>query len=110
LSDEELAEAYDFALDLARRAGQILLDGVAQRCGQDTAGRRQGEKEKDSSVDIVTQTDLGAFIIIAKPRNSPFGRCGSSNKRCKIWEGGGGRPGPHDERLDNEAEEVALMF
>ena len=56
---EELEEIYDFALSLGRRAGQILLDGVEKRCGEES-GRGQGQEEKDSAVDIVTQADLGA--------------------------------------------------
>lgn len=56
---EELKEIYAFALGLGRRAGQILLDGVEKRCGEES-GRGQGQEEKDSAVDIVTQADLGA--------------------------------------------------
>lgn len=55
---EELKEIYDFALSLGRRAGQILLDGVDKRCGEES-GRWQAQAEKDSAVDIVTQADLG---------------------------------------------------
>jgi myo-inositol-1(or 4)-monophosphatase len=56
---EELKEIYDFALSLGRNAGKILLDGVEKRCGEES-GRWQGQEDKDSAVDIVTQTDLGA--------------------------------------------------
>lgn len=56
---EELKEIYDFALSLGRRAGQILLDSVEKRCGEES-GREQGQEEKESAVDIVTQADLGA--------------------------------------------------
>jgi myo-inositol-1(or 4)-monophosphatase len=55
---EELKEIYDFALCLGRSAGQILLDGIEKRCGEESA-RVQGQEEKDSAVDIVTQADLG---------------------------------------------------
>jgi myo-inositol-1(or 4)-monophosphatase len=58
LSDHELSEIYDFALSLGRRAGQILLDGVDKRCGEQS-GRWQNQVDKESAVDIVTQTDLG---------------------------------------------------
>lgn len=58
IGDEELLEIYDFALWLGRAAGQILLDGVEKRCG-DEAGRGIVSVDKDSAVDIVTQTDLG---------------------------------------------------
>jgi myo-inositol-1(or 4)-monophosphatase len=59
LSTAELQEIYTFALDLGRRAGQILLDGVDARCGA-VSGRETGPaEEKMNAVDIVTQTDLG---------------------------------------------------
>ena len=75
MSDAELKEIYDFALDLGRRAGKILLDGVEKRTGE-MSGRDVGEmEEKMNAVDIVgvppalpsytltkvevTQTDLG---------------------------------------------------
>jgi myo-inositol-1(or 4)-monophosphatase len=59
LDTEELEEIYDFALSLGRNAGKILLDGVEKRCGEES-GRWQGQEDKESAVDIVTQTDLGA--------------------------------------------------
>jgi myo-inositol-1(or 4)-monophosphatase len=59
LSETELKELYVFALDLGRRAGKILLDGVEKRTGEQS-GRDMGElEEKMNAVDIVTQTDLG---------------------------------------------------
>jgi hypothetical protein len=59
LDTEQLKEIYDFALSLGRNAGKILLDGVEKRCGEES-GRWQGQEDKESTVDIVTQTDLGA--------------------------------------------------
>lgn len=56
LSREELDEIYAFAIDLGRKAGQLLLDSVDRRIdgiSQDLVA------EKDSAVDIVTQTDEG---------------------------------------------------
>ncbi len=73
MSEAELQEIYTFALDLGRRAGRILTDGVERRCG-DVAGR-EGEgdgmvhKEKMNAVDIVTQTDLGtssSYLLITE--------------------------------------------
>ena len=60
LSDTELREIYTFALDLGRRAGKILIDGVEKRTG-DQSGREVEEVEKMNAVDIVTQTDLGTI-------------------------------------------------
>lgn len=57
---EHLKEIYDFAVQLAKDAGRMLMDGVEVRCGNEsTAGVQQEQIEKDSSVDIVTQTDEG---------------------------------------------------
>ncbi|KAG9512528.1 inositol monophosphatase, partial [Aureobasidium melanogenum] len=62
---EHLKEIYDFAVQLAKDAGRMLMDGVEARCGNEsTAGVQQEQIEKDSSVDIVTQTDedVEAFV------------------------------------------------
>jgi len=57
---EHFKEIYGFAVQLAKDAGRMLMDGVEARCGNDnTAGVQQAQVEKDSSVDIVTQTDEG---------------------------------------------------
>ncbi|KEQ92460.1 hypothetical protein AUEXF2481DRAFT_42903 [Aureobasidium subglaciale EXF-2481] len=62
---EHLKEIYDFAVQLAKDAGKMLMDGVEARCGDDsTPSTQQEHVEKDSSVDIVTQTDedVEAFV------------------------------------------------
>ena len=64
----QLKDIYDFALGLGRNAGKILLDGVEKRCGEES-GRWQSQGDKESAVDIVTQTDLG--VSKAYPRFWP---------------------------------------
>lgn len=59
MSEEELQELYVFSLDLARRAGKILMDGVDMRCGDSGSRTETKQEEKMNAVDIVTQTDLG---------------------------------------------------
>ncbi len=66
LDAAQLNEIYDFALSVGRNAGKILLDGVEKRCGEES-GRWQGQEDKESAVDIVTQTDLGATKACAIP-------------------------------------------
>lgn len=67
---ENLKEIYDFAVQLAKDAGRILMDGVEARCGNEaTPAVNQVQVEKDSSVDIVTQTDEGTWCFHV----SPFG-------------------------------------
>ena len=56
LDDSELDKIYSFAVQLAKQAGQMLLDAVDARSGQ-TGGASHVEKE--SAVDLVTQTDEG---------------------------------------------------
>jgi hypothetical protein len=56
LTNEKLQEIYLFALDLGRRAGKILQDGIDLRT---RGGNEQEMVEKVNAVDIVTQTDLG---------------------------------------------------
>lgn len=56
LSQKELDEIYAFAVDLGRKAGQLLLNGVEERIN---GGGNGPVAEKDNAVDIVTQTDEG---------------------------------------------------
>lgn len=57
LSQDELNEIYAFAVDLGRKAGNLLMERVEQRISGET--QPQSFEEKDNSVDIVTQTDEG---------------------------------------------------
>lgn len=45
ISDEELQEIYAFALDLGRRAGKILMEGVEKRCQGDEGGKEEEKNE-----------------------------------------------------------------
>jgi myo-inositol-1(or 4)-monophosphatase len=57
LSQDELDEIYAFAVDLGRKAGDLLMERVEQRiAGGDSP---QTFEEKENAVDIVTQTDEG---------------------------------------------------
>lgn len=56
LSDAQLEEIYAHATQLAKQAGEMLLDAVEARSGS-SAGA--GHVEKESAVDLVTQTDEG---------------------------------------------------
>jgi myo-inositol-1(or 4)-monophosphatase len=58
-TEAELKDIYTFALDLGRRAGKILVDGVEKRTGAAGARDMGKQEEKMNAVDIVTQTDLG---------------------------------------------------
>lgn len=64
MSDTELQEIYTFALDLGRRAGKILLDGVEKRCGAESGRDMGNQQEKMNAVDIVTQTDLDVEAFV----------------------------------------------
>ena len=58
LSSHELDEIYQFAIQLGKDAGQILLDGMEKR--RTCSGNHVVEaQEKANAVDIVTQTDNG---------------------------------------------------
>ena len=60
LSQQDLDEIYAFAVDLGRKAGQLLLESVEKRI----AGSWDQEvEEKENAVDIVTQTDEGIFYF-----------------------------------------------
>lgn len=58
LSQDELDEIYSFAVDLGRKAGDLLMERVEQRISGGE-GNSQSFEEKDNAVDIVTQTDEG---------------------------------------------------
>lgn len=58
LTQDELDEIYAFAVDLGRKAGNLLIDRVERRISG-SEGHSQEFEEKDNAVDIVTQTDEG---------------------------------------------------
>lgn len=60
-SQDELDEIYAFAIDLSRKAGDLLMSRVEQRM-DGGEGNSQNFEEKDNAVDIVTQTDEGWLI------------------------------------------------
>lgn len=62
LSQDELDEIYAFAVDLGRKAGKLLMDRVEQRISG-SERHSQDFEEKDNAVDIVTQTDEGAYVL-----------------------------------------------
>ena len=57
LSQYELDEIYAFAVDLGRKAGDLLMERVEQRISGNNGP--QTFEEKENAVDIVTQTDEG---------------------------------------------------
>lgn len=69
LTETELNEIYSFAIQLAKEAGQKLLDAVDARLGRTSTtitgtttgggGGAVGHVEKESAVDLVTETDEG---------------------------------------------------
>lgn len=65
LTETELDEIYSFAIQLAKEAGQKLLDAVDARLGRTGTstttggGGAVGHVEKESAVDLVTETDEG---------------------------------------------------
>jgi myo-inositol-1(or 4)-monophosphatase len=61
LTQNELDEIYAFAVNLGRKAGDLLMERVELRISGGE-GNSQKFEEKDSSVDIVTQTDEGKLM------------------------------------------------
>ena len=62
ISREELDEIYAFAVELGKQAGKMLMEAARARMGglsRNSEGSNHSEKE--NSVDLVTQTDLGRF-------------------------------------------------
>lgn len=65
ISATELSEIYQFAIQLGKDAGKILLDGLERR----RLGEDEPEEmvEKVNAVDIVTKTDHGNLILFPHP-------------------------------------------
>lgn len=64
MQQPDLDDIYAFAIDLGRKAGQLLLGNVEKRI----AGAVDQEfEEKDNAVDIVTQTDEGLCWVESMP-------------------------------------------
>lgn len=63
ISSDELNEIYQFAIQLGKDAGKILLDSLERRR---TGGSDEVEEavEKMNAVDIVTQTDNGKIWYV----------------------------------------------
>ena len=68
--DVDLDEVYSFALALADKAGKMLDDAWRARCN---GGQQTGHVEKESAVDIVTQTDEGwSDLVLLNPPRYPM--------------------------------------
>lgn len=75
ISDAQLEEIYQFAIDLGKKAGAKLMDGIHARIGGNISNLSSSVatnanmtsnlvfEEKDNAVDIVTQVDEGQFIV-----------------------------------------------
>ncbi|SMQ47228.1 unnamed protein product [Zymoseptoria tritici ST99CH_3D7] len=69
ISDAELDEIHAFAVQLAKDAGQMLLDAVDARMGKNGQATHE---EKESAVDLVTQTDEDVEAFIRKSVQSKY--------------------------------------
>jgi len=56
----DLDAIYEFALRLGQDAGRLLNEAMLARCA---AGPRASHVEKESAVDLVTQTDEGMSYL-----------------------------------------------
>lgn len=62
IPQDELSQIYQFAIQLGKGAGKLLLDALdARRDSADTVTETEYE-EKLNAVDIVTQTDNGMSL------------------------------------------------
>ncbi|KAK7738358.1 hypothetical protein SLS53_006169 [Cytospora paraplurivora] len=58
VTEEELAGIYDFAIQLGKDAGRMLMDAAKLRMAR---GGEQESEEKESAVDIVTKVDTETY-------------------------------------------------
>ncbi|KAI3340115.1 inositol monophosphatase [Ustulina deusta] len=72
ITDQELGEIYDFAVQLGKDAGRLLMDFARARWGDQGSGE-QLFSEKDNAVDIVTKADedVEAFIMSSIEQKYP---------------------------------------
>ena len=56
--EDDLEEVYQFAIELGKSAGKLLLEGIERRRVTADGGAHEAI-EKLNAVDIVTQTDNG---------------------------------------------------
>ena len=58
LTQDELDGIYAFAVDLGKRAGQMLVDAAQVRIdGGDATQEEKEHVQKENAVDLVTETD-----------------------------------------------------
>jgi myo-inositol-1(or 4)-monophosphatase len=75
LSQEELDGIYAFAVDLGKRAGQMLTEAAQIRIdGGNATPEHKEHLQKENAVDLVTETDEG------RPRN--IFKCPSVRRYC----------------------------
>jgi outer membrane lipoprotein SlyB len=68
LSQEELDGIYAFAVELGKRAGQMLTDAAQIRIDGGNATSEQKEHvQKENAVDLVTETDEGKLHLKVHP-------------------------------------------
>jgi outer membrane lipoprotein SlyB len=81
LSQEELDGIYAFAVDLGKRAGQMLTDAAQIRIDGGNATAEQKEHvQKENAVDLVTETDEGKVtiklrLLLHRINNKPLQTC-----------------------------------
>lgn len=62
ISQEELDGIYAFAVDLGKKAGQMLTDAAQIRIDGGSASSEQKEHvQKENAVDLVTETDESKY-------------------------------------------------
>ncbi|KAF7184522.1 hypothetical protein CNMCM7691_005644 [Aspergillus felis] len=67
----QLDEIYAFAVDLGRKAGDLLLESIEKRIASDS-DTTYAYAEKDNAVDIVTQTDEDVETFIKSAIHSRY--------------------------------------
>ncbi len=69
LTPSELRRILRFVIDLARKAGDLILEGSA---AIQSASSESGVGEKKNSVDLVTEYDVRVEELVKKELNSQY--------------------------------------
>lgn len=64
ISKEELDEIYAFAIELGKRAGQMLKDAAQLRMDGGGTKAQDEHVQKANAVDLVTETDENVEVFI----------------------------------------------
>lgn len=85
ISQDELDGIYTFAVDLGKKAGQMLTDAAQMRIDGGNATAEQKEHvQKENAVDLVTETDEDVEAFIKRQINEKYPLHKYAMNSCEV--------------------------